>query len=61
MVSEKVIGLLVGLFLGFVWVIWSFGDMVLVALVGVVGYLVGAVVSGHLDLGAALARLGARR
>jgi hypothetical protein len=61
MVSEKVIGLLVGLFLGFVWVIWSFGDMVLVALVGVVGYLVGAIVSGQLDLGAFLARLGARR
>lgn len=61
MVSEKVIGLLVGLFLGFVWVIWSFGDMVLVALVGVVGYLVGAIVSGQLDLGAVLARLGARR
>jgi hypothetical protein len=61
MISEKVIGLLVGLFLGFVWVIWSFGDMVLVALVGLVGYLVGAVISGQLDLGAALARLGARR
>jgi hypothetical protein len=61
MVSEKVIGLLVGLFLGFVWVIWSFGDMVLVALVGVVGYLVGAIISGELDLGAALARLGTRR
>ena len=61
MVSEKVIGLLVGLFLGFVWVIWSFGDMVLVALVGLIGYLVGAVVSGQLDLAATLARLGSRR
>jgi hypothetical protein len=58
---EKLIGLAVGLFLGFVWVIWSFGDMVLVALVGLVGYVIGAVVSGHLDLPAALQRLAARR
>lgn len=61
MVSEKLIGLLVGLFLGYVWVIWSFGDAVLVALVGLVGYVVGAVVSGNLDLGAALQRLSSTR
>lgn len=61
MASEKLIGLAVGLFLGFVWVIWSFGDMVLVALVGLVGYLVGAVMTGQLDLSAAIDRLSRRR
>ena len=59
--QPKLIGLLTGLWLGFIWVIWSFGDMVLVALVGVLGYLAGRLVSGELDLNSAWQRVSERR
>jgi Small integral membrane protein (DUF2273) len=59
--SPKLIGLALGLWLGFVWVIWDFSDMVLVALVGLVGYLIGRLVAGDLDLGPLAGRLGLRR
>ncbi len=55
------VGLAVGLWLGFIWVVWGFGDMVLVAVAGVVGYVVARVISGDLDLQAALRRLSERR
>jgi hypothetical protein len=50
--NAKVLGAALGLWLGFIWVIFSFGDMVLVALVGLVGYLIGRFLMGQLDLGA---------
>lgn len=61
MSTQKIVGLFAGLFLGFVWVIWEFSDAVLVALVGLVGYLIGAVLSGELDLLNGLRRLQSRR
>jgi hypothetical protein len=45
-----VTGLLVGLLLGFVLVLEGFGEMLIVALFGAVGYLVMKVVEGELDL-----------
>ena len=48
--QPKLIGLVAGLWLGFIWVIWSFGDMVLVGLLGVLGYLIGQAISGELDV-----------
>jgi Small integral membrane protein (DUF2273) len=59
--SPKLIGLALGLWLGFVWVVWDFSDMILVALVGLVGYLIGRLVAGDLDLGPLAGRLGLRR
>jgi hypothetical protein len=59
--SRNVIGLAVGLWLGFIWVVWGFGDMVLVGLAGAIGYVVAKVVSGDIDLQAALRRLSERR
>ena len=61
MTSPKLIGLALGLWLGFVWVVWDFSDMILVALVGLVGYLIGRLVAGDLDLGPLAGRLGLRR
>jgi hypothetical protein len=50
MTQVKLIGLALGLWLGFVWMAWSFSDMVLVALAGLVGYGVGALVAGDVDV-----------
>jgi xanthosine utilization system XapX-like protein len=61
MSRTALIGLAVGLWLGFIWVVWDFGDMVLVALLGLVGYVVGRLLSGDLDLSPVAARLGLRR
>jgi hypothetical protein len=61
MAMTHLIGLATGLWLGFVWVIWGFGDMVLVALVGVVGYLIARVLTGQLDLDEVAGRIGLRR
>lgn len=58
--NPKLVGLIVGLWLGFIWVVFDFGDMVLVALVGIVGYVIGKVVTGEFDL-SSLQRLGDRR
>jgi hypothetical protein len=58
---RNVIGLAVGLWLGFIWVVWGFGDMVLVALAGAIGYVIAKVISGDIDLQAALRRLSERR
>ena len=55
------IGLAVGLWLGFIWVVWGFGDAVLVAVAGAVGYVVARVISGDIDVQASLRRLSDRR
>jgi len=49
-------GLIVGLVFGVIWVRDSFADAVLVLVVGVVGYYVGAVLSGEIDMVEILAR-----
>jgi ABC-type transport system involved in cytochrome c biogenesis permease subunit len=54
-------GLAIGLWLGFIWVVWGFGDMVLVALVGIVGYLVARVLTGQLRVDDIADRMGIRR
>ncbi len=45
---SKLVGMAVGLWLGFVWVVWGFGDALLVALGGVVGYLIVLAATGEL-------------
>ncbi|MDQ3305541.1 MAG: hypothetical protein M3535_06085 [Actinomycetota bacterium] len=49
--QPKVVGLFTGLLLGLVLVLRDFGDMLVVALFGAVGYVVMKVVEGELDLG----------
>jgi xanthosine utilization system XapX-like protein len=49
-------GLIVGLVFGVIWVRDGFADAVLVVVVGLVGYYVGAVLSGEIDLVETLAR-----
>ncbi len=49
-------GLIVGLVFGVIWVRGSFADAVLVAVVGLIGYYVGAVLSGDIDVMEILAR-----
>ena len=52
----KLAGLIVGLVFGIVWVQDTFADAVLVAVAGLVGYYVGAVLSGEVDVADFLAR-----
>lgn len=44
------IGLTAGLFLGFIFVLMGFGDMLIVALFGAIGYFVVKAVQGDLDI-----------
>jgi xanthosine utilization system XapX-like protein len=52
----RLAGLIVGLVFGVIWVRNSFADAVLVAVVGIIGYYVGAVVTGEIDLADILVR-----
>ncbi|CAN5669322.1 hypothetical protein BH20ACT1_BH20ACT1_12500 [soil metagenome] len=54
--QPKVVGLFTGLLLGFVLVLRDFGDMLVVALFGALGYVVMKVVEGELDLGEVMER-----
>lgn len=49
--QPTVVGLFTGLLLGLVLVLSDFGDMLVVAFCGAVGYVVMKVVEGELDLG----------
>ncbi len=49
--QPKVVGLFTGLLLGLVLVLTNFGDMLVVALFGAVGYMVMKVVEGEIDMG----------
>ncbi|CAN5232060.1 hypothetical protein BH24ACT1_BH24ACT1_07190 [soil metagenome] len=49
--QPTVVGLFTGLVLGLVLVLRDFGDMLVVALFGALGYVVMKVVQGELDLG----------
>ena len=44
------LGLIVGLVLGFALIVGNFGDMLVVALFGAIGYAVHKIVDGDLDL-----------
>ncbi len=48
--SPTVAGLFAGLVLGFAWALTGFDGFVLTAFLGVIGFVVGKVVSGQLDL-----------
>lgn len=61
MTREKIVGLALGLVLGFVWVVWSFEDMFLVALAGLAGYLLAGFFAGQVDPSALSRRFGTRR
>ena len=54
--AAKIAGLIVGLVFGWVWIQDSFADAVLVALTGLIGYLVAAVLTGEIDILDYLAR-----
>jgi hypothetical protein len=45
----KLIGMSLGMWLGFIWVVWGFGDALLVALAGAIGYMVVLAVTGELQ------------
>ena len=51
MTSRIALGTIVGLLLGIAIVFGNFGDMLVVALFGAIGYVVAKVIEGDLDLG----------
>jgi len=55
--ARSTLGLFVGLALAFALVFGGFGDMLIVALFGAVGFVVPKVVDGELDLAPYLSRL----
>lgn len=48
--SRSYLGLLVGLFLGAVLIFDNFGGMLIVALIGVLGFGIGKILDGELDV-----------
>lgn len=48
--SRSTLGLLVGLALGFAAIFGGFGDMLIVALIGAIGFAAGKALDGDLDL-----------
>jgi len=56
MTRTTAIGIVIGLALGLTVAFGNFGDMLIVALFGVIGFVVARVLEGNLDLGAYLPR-----
>jgi uncharacterized membrane protein YeaQ/YmgE (transglycosylase-associated protein family) len=50
-VQPSVIGLFVGLILGLVLELDGFGAMVVTAVIGLIGFVIGKVLQGEIDLG----------
>lgn len=48
--SRSTIGIFVGLLLGLAYVLGSFGDMLIVALFAIIGFVVTKVLDGDIDL-----------
>ena len=48
--SRSTLGLIVGLVLGYAAIFGGFGDMLIVALIGAIGFVVGKALEGDLDL-----------
>jgi len=61
MARASTVGLFAGLLLGLALIIGDFGDMLIVALFGILGYLVARVLEGDLDLDDLLNRSGRSR
>lgn len=55
--ARSTIGLFVGLALAFALIFGGFGDMLIAALFGAVGYVAPKVIDGELDAGGLLSRL----
>jgi uncharacterized membrane protein len=58
--TRTILGTLIGLALGFALAFGSFGQMLIVALFGVIGLVVGKVLEGDLDLSPYLSRRNGR-
>jgi hypothetical protein len=50
-VQPSIVGLFVGLILGLVLELDGFGAMVVTAVIGAAGYVIGKVIQGEIDLG----------
>jgi hypothetical protein len=50
MISRTALGIVIGLALGFVVVFASFGEMLIVALFGAIGFVIARALEGDLDL-----------
>lgn len=61
MVKTSTVGLFVGLLLGVMLVFVGFGQMLIVALFGLLGYVMAKVIEGDLDLNQYLSGRNARR
>ncbi len=48
--SRSTLGLIVGLVLGYAAIFGGFGDMLIVALIGAIGFVAGKALEGDLDL-----------
>jgi len=48
--SRSTLGLIVGLVLGYAAIFGGFGDMLIVALIGAIGFVAGRALEGDLDL-----------
>ncbi len=59
--SPAITGLFVGLILGLALVLTSFGDMLIVAIFGAIGFAVAKVIDGDLDLNELLSRARTQR
>ncbi len=59
--TPTVTGLFVGLILGFALIVGNFGDMLIVALFGAIGFIVMKIVEGEIDLDALTNRQSRRR
>lgn len=61
MLSPSVLGVIVGLALGYAAAFGGFTEFLIVAIFSVVGYVVGKVLEGELDLGSLLGSRDTRR
>lgn len=61
MISSRMIGILVGLVLGIVWVVFGFGAALLCGVLAFLGWLIAGVVSGEVSLPDIMSELQGRR
>jgi hypothetical protein len=59
--APTVTGLFVGLILGLALIVGNFGEMLIVALFGAIGFVIMKIVEGEIDLGELANRQSARR
>lgn len=54
--AGKYMGLIVGLVFGGVWIFGSFAEAVLILVTGLIGFYIGAILTGDVDIIAVLSR-----